>query len=176
MNEDEMFCRQVRERSKENQDAMALLHGAALLGQQVGLLRQELDSMVRVIYLLSVTDRTRRSKLISDAAQGRKWRGETSGRVTDWEMVDLAQRLDGWVGAVYRFGCSFIHLSSYHDYRSRDPIKALTTDERVQLLYYLRLLPRWPAQRRHHVLGACAVPSSGVRQDCRQLGESSADA
>lgn len=138
MNEEEMFCRQVRERSRENQQAMALMHGAALLGQQVSLLRQELDSMVRVIYLLSVTDRTRRSKLISDATQGKKWRGETSGRVTDREMVDLAQRLDGWVGAVYRFGCSFIHLSSYHDYRSRDPIKALTTDERVQLLYYLR--------------------------------------
>ena len=138
MNEEEMFCRQVRQRSEENRKAMALLHGAALLGQQIGLLRQELDSMIRVIYLLSVTDRARRRQQIGAAVQGNTWRGETSRRVTDREMVDLAQRLHGWVGAVYRFGCAFIHLSSYHDYKSRDPIKALASDERAHLFEYLR--------------------------------------
>jgi hypothetical protein len=49
----EDFCRQVRSRSKEHQQAMRLLSGASLAGQMVAILRQELDSMVRVIYLLA---------------------------------------------------------------------------------------------------------------------------
>ena len=134
----EVFCRQVRERSQENRKAISLLHGAALLGQAVGILRQELDSMVRVIYLLSVTDRVRRAQLISAAANGRKWKGAKSGRVTDREMVDLAQKLHGWTGSVYRFGCAFIHLSSYHDYKSRDPIEGLDAQERTDLLHHMR--------------------------------------
>jgi hypothetical protein len=138
MGEVDVFCRQVRDRSQENRRAISLLHGAALLGQVVGILRQELDSMVRVIYLLSVSDRVRRAQLITAVANGKKWMGEKSGRVTDREMVDLAQRLHGWTGSVYRFGCAFIHLSSYHDYRSRDPILALDAQERTDLLHHMR--------------------------------------
>ena len=138
MNEVEVFCRQVRERSQENRQAMSLLHGAALLGQAVGVLRQELDSMVRVIYLLSVTDRVRRAQLITAAASGKSWKGAKSGRVTDREMVELAQELHGWTGSVYRFGCAFIHLSSYHDYKSRDPIEGLDAQERSDLLQHMR--------------------------------------
>ena len=59
-------------------------------------------------------------------------------RVTDREMVDLAQRLHGWTGSVYRFGCAFIHLSSYHDYKSRDPVLALDAQERTDLLHHMR--------------------------------------
>lgn len=138
MNEEGMFCRQVRQRSEDNRKAMGLLHGAGLLGQQVGLLRQELDSMIRVIYLLSITDRDRRRQLVGASIQGTTWRTENSRRVTDRDMVDLAQRLHGWVGEVYRFGCAFIHLSGYHDYRSRDPIEALASDERANIVQYLR--------------------------------------
>ena len=133
-----IFCRQVRERSQENRRAMSLLHGAALMGQAVGVLRQELDSMVRVIYLLSVTDRARRMQLISAAANGEKWKSQMSGQVTDREMVDLAEHLHGWTGSVYRFGCAFIHLSSYHDYKSRDPVKTLSAKEHSDLLGHLR--------------------------------------
>lgn len=49
----ESFCRQVRSRSKEHQKAIGLLSEAGLAGQMVAILRQELDSMVRVIYLLA---------------------------------------------------------------------------------------------------------------------------
>jgi hypothetical protein len=146
MNDVEVFCRQVRERSEENRRAMSLLHGAALLGQAVSILRQELDSMVRVIYLLSVTDRVRRAQLINAAATGKKWKGAKSGRVTDREMVDLAQELHGWTGSVYRFGCAFIHLSSYHDYKARDPLEGLDPQERTDLLHHMRFYHGGPAQ------------------------------
>lgn len=95
-----VFLRQVRSRSREHRQAMNLLASARLAGQMVAVLRQELDSMVRVIYLLD-KDIARRTQLIDESVSGKKW-----SRVTDKEMVDLSQNLQGWTRSVYKFGCS----------------------------------------------------------------------
>lgn len=52
-------------------------------------------------------------------------------------MVDHAQNLHGWTQLVYRFGCSFIHLSDLHDYHARDPFRGLPPEERQQIAQYL---------------------------------------
>jgi hypothetical protein len=49
----EIFTRQVRERSRENAESLRLLHGRGLHANVVSILRQELDSLIRVIFLLS---------------------------------------------------------------------------------------------------------------------------
>jgi len=139
------FCRQVRERSRENRDALALLHGAELYGQVVGILRQELDSMIRVIFLLSLNDSAHRDSLIQDAVNGRIWKISNKGRITDREMVQLAGQLHGWTQSVYRFGCAFIHLSNMHDYRERDPMRELAREERSDILQHLRYYHGGPA-------------------------------
>lgn len=133
------FCRQVRARSNEHRIAMALLSGRALWGSMISILRQELDSMVRVIYLLTIQDRSYRKALIEASVNGEPWRtkGKRS-RITDKEMTDIANGLHGWTKSVYRFGCAFIHLSSFHDYSDRDPLQALPSDERSQLLLHLQ--------------------------------------
>lgn len=139
------FCRQVRERSRENRSALALLQTEELYGNVVATLRQELDSMVRVIFLLSVSDSARRNSLIDDAVNGRIWRNATKGRITDHEMIALAHKLHGWSRSIYRFGCAFIHLSSLHDYRERDPMNRLSQEERTDLLQHLRYYHGGPA-------------------------------
>lgn len=132
-----IFCRQVRKRTSEHREAVLRLWG--LPGQIVSILREELDSMVRVIYLLSISDCRRRSELIEAAVQGQEWaRAKDGKRVTDREMVDLANRLQHWTQSVYRFGCGFIHLSSFHDYRERDPLDMISEDERKAILEHMR--------------------------------------
>jgi hypothetical protein len=122
MNEIAVFCRQVRARSAEHRRAMMALR--ALPGQMVSILRQELDSLVRVIFLLAQTDRAYRTKLIEASVSGKKWTANGPRRqITDREMIDLADTLHGWTKSVYSFGCAFIHLSSLHDYRMRDPLQ-----------------------------------------------------
>jgi hypothetical protein len=134
-----IFCRQVRQRSRENSAALALLHGQALTGNIMGVLRQELDSMVRCIFLLSVTDRQYRERLLHESVNGQKWHTQNGkGFVTDKMMVDKASELHGWSQNVYRFGCGFIHLSSFHDYSHRDPLDSLTPEERRNIAGYLR--------------------------------------
>lgn len=133
-----IFLRQVRSRSDEHQRAMAVLERERLAGQMVAVLRQELDSMVRVIYLLTQSTE-RRALLVEASVRGEKWSQPNSrASVTDKEMVDLAQNLQGWTRSVYKFGCAFIHLSALHDYNDRDPLEQLPAQEREDILDHCR--------------------------------------
>jgi hypothetical protein len=105
-----------------------LLSKAGLTGQVMSVLRQELDSMVRVIYLLGQPI-AERERLINLTLIGKKWKHRSNANVTDKCMVDLADSLNGWTASVYKFGCAFIHLSSFHDYTFNDPFENLEQDE-----------------------------------------------
>jgi len=137
-----VFCRQVRERSREHQEAMAaaIEHGWSSVA--VGILRQELDSMVRAIFLNSQPDVRERARLLTLAVSGQRWTRPTStgklAPITDHDMVVHTQSLHDWAEMVYRFGCNFIHLSNCHDYNARDPFQALPYDERRAIAQYLR--------------------------------------
>jgi hypothetical protein len=137
MSELDTFCRQVRARSAEHRQAMLALR--ALPGQMVSTLRQELDSLVRVVFLLAQSDRNYRHQLIGDAVSGRKWtRSGSLKPITDREMVDLTNALHGWTKSVYAFGCAFIHLPHLHDYQTRDPLDQIPESEKSAILDHLR--------------------------------------
>lgn len=111
----------------------------------VSMLRLELDSLIRVIFLLRQTPEVRSQIIESSLAGDGRFRLLTSkGRlatVSDAEMVgavDGLTGLEGWTRLVYEFGCSFIHLSSAHDYLARDPYQALPVEEREIIANYLR--------------------------------------
>jgi hypothetical protein len=139
MNDLEIFCRQIRQRSAEHRRALAALYCADAPSQLLAILRQELDSMVRVIYILAQPDDCYRQQLITASVEGRRWKQKAGkGYVTDREMIDLAQHLHGWAAAVYKFGCAFIHLSKLHDHKNRDGFLAIDTSEREEIIRYLR--------------------------------------
>jgi len=95
--------------------------------------------MVRVIFLLAQNDHGYRNRLISAAVNGQRWTQPATHRpVTDREMVDLADRLNGWTRSVYKYGCAFIHLSNLHDHQARDPFGALPEEERETILAHMR--------------------------------------
>jgi len=131
------FARQVRARSAEHATAIKLLGSAGLHSIGVGILRQELDSLVRVMYLLATRDRRERIRLVQDSVHGRRWRNANGKSITDKEMVQLANGLTGWAESVYRFGCAFIHLSNFHDRLARDPFKALPTSDQRQIIGHI---------------------------------------
>ena len=72
---------------------------------------------------------------------------ESRRRVTDREKVDLADKLHHWTKAGYSFGGAFIHLSSSHDYRTRDPLSQIPKEERDAILGHLRYYYGGPCQR-----------------------------
>lgn len=137
----DIFVRQVKNRSEEHRRAMKVLSEAGIAGQMVAILRQELDSMVRVIYLLTQS-LEQRELLFESSISGERWTEKTKrGKdaiVTDAQMVELSQKLFGWTQYVYKFGCAFIHLSNLHDYKNRDPLSAISDQERQDIFNYCR--------------------------------------
>lgn len=137
------FCQLLRARSRENHVVVErLAFDLDVAGALVGKLREELDSMVRAIYLLQIGDRAERRRLMDDTLNNRRWKVATvNGKmadVTDKDMVALANQLHGWALSVYRFGCAFIHLSSYHDRQAVDPFLSLDPTEQNDILSHLR--------------------------------------
>ena len=143
------FCTMIRNRSGENRKAMQCFswpHG--VLSPALSILRQELDSMIRVIYLLTIKDLIERQRLIESTLRGEKWKIRTDkGRlrnVTDREMVDLSQQLQGWTQSVYKFGCAFIHLSDAHNHLTENPFDKLSKLEQQDILAHMRFYHRGP--------------------------------
>lgn len=142
----EIFCRLVRERSKENSQALHLLYRARLISPLISTLRQELDSLIKVLYLLSISNLEYRDRLIQASVEGRKWRDEEGHYITDRKMVDKANELYGWTNSVYRFGCAFVHLSNFHDYQARDPMNMISYEEKNDILRHMRYYHGGPSQ------------------------------
>ena len=98
--------------------------------------------MIRIVYLLSIKDLSERQSLIDATLRGKRWRVRTArGKwryVTDRELVDLAQSLQGWTRSVYKFGCAFIHLSDFHDHLAENPFGKLPETERQDVLSHMR--------------------------------------
>ena len=98
--------------------------------------------MIRVIYLLQMADPVERQRLIQATLRGEKWKVSTANGkyrdVTDREMVDLAQQLQGWTQSVYRFGCAFIHLSDFHNHLAQNPFQRLSEAEKQDVLSHMR--------------------------------------
>lgn len=137
MTETEQFCQILRERSVENISAGQLLYKNRLYGQLISVLRQELDSLVRAVFLLS-KDLTTRQHFISQTLQNTKWTLPNSRTVvTDRNMVDLTDRLHGWTNSVYKLGCAFIHLSPMADYRNSNPFQQLEQTEITDIKQHL---------------------------------------
>lgn len=130
MTDKEQFCRILRERSNEHKNAINLMLQNGLYGQAISILRQELDSMVRVIFLLDESNLSIRSHFIRQTLNSTKWTLPNSRTiVTDRHMVDLANTLFGWTQSVYKLGCAFIHLSPMSDYKNENPFLQLRQDE-----------------------------------------------
>jgi hypothetical protein len=139
----QIFCDMIRNRSEENRRALKSFSRIYdVLSPSLSILRQELDSMVRVIYLLLINNIIERRKLIDSVLKGDKLKVQTAkGKwrdVTDHEMVDLAQKLQGWTKSVYKFGCAFIHLSDFHNHHIDNPFEKLKESDKHDILSHMR--------------------------------------
>jgi len=142
------FIELVNTRSSENKKSMDVLFEQNLIGNCISVLRQELDTFIRIIYLGRTTDLAERKRLMQMTLDGEKWKVLNSNNklvnVTDRNMVDLSSEVKGYVGYVYKFGCSFVHLSDYHNYEENNPFEKLPYNEQLDIITYLHQYHRYP--------------------------------
>jgi hypothetical protein len=141
------FIELIKARSDEHEVAFSRIHD--LPGSMMSILRQELDSLIRVLYLLSIPDLTERGRLMACTVRGERWSVLTAKNkqaiVTDAMMVEVAEKFEGWARSVYKFGCAFIHLSSFHGYSARNPLDSISADEKADILSHMRNYHGGPA-------------------------------
>lgn len=130
------FCNIVKKRSEENSKAIEILVKNKLYSNAVSVLRFELDSMIRVLYLLSCDQRTRNIHL-QQFFNDEKWIKQNGKNITDRLMLNKAINLHGWASKVYDFACAFIHLSYYHDYFDDDPFLRMDEETLVIIKSYM---------------------------------------
>jgi len=128
----DIFCRAVEARSEEHRQAMDVALDRGWWAIAGSVLRMELDSMIRVIYLLRRPDRRDRILASCVAGEGFKY---GQGYISDQKMIAVATRDNGWVDAVYEFGNKFVHLTDAHDYAEVDPLQAY--EHRGDVIKYL---------------------------------------
>jgi len=143
MNNDlSIFLDQVKNRSDENKKAFKILLDSKLYGVAIGLLRQELDSLIRISYLWQPeTPVVVAQSLIEKSARGELWKVVNHNgkevKVTDRDMLNLASHLGGWEQTIYSFGCKLIHLSDHHLYLDKDPFDTISNTEKEDIIGYL---------------------------------------
>jgi hypothetical protein len=117
----------VLRRSQENFKSFELLYQNGLYGNCVSILRQELDSYLRVLFLKVAHKRT---LFMHQTLNGIKWHYFEDGKkhtVTDRMILDsLDWTTSGWERMVYDLGCAFIHLSNFHNYATENPFQTLS--------------------------------------------------
>jgi hypothetical protein len=138
----------IQKRSEENGKAIKLLFEQNLFGNCISILRQELDSFIRIMYLGRISDFGERTRLMSQTLSGEKWSVLTANNkwrsITDKEMVEKASELKGYIYYVYKFGCGFIHLSDFHDYATVNPFDKLDYVEQFDIKLYLNQYHGFP--------------------------------
>lgn len=136
----------IQSRSDEHELAFSRIHD--LPGAMMSILRQELDSLIRVLYLLSISDMEERKRLMKSTLAGDRWTVRTpKGKqaiVTDAMMVEVSEKFEGWARSVYKFGCAFIHLSNFHGYNASNPLETLPDDEKSDILGHMRYYHHGP--------------------------------
>lgn len=122
------FINIVKKRSQENIKSFQLLYDNQLYGNCISILRQELDSYVRIIYL-NILNESFKNELINQTLRGRRWRN-FGQIITDAGMLkSIETKTIGWEKMVYQIGCSFIHLSHFHNYATENPFSTLSKDD-----------------------------------------------
>lgn len=146
MDDIQKFLRQAKSRSSENMESFALLYANGKFGTCISILRMELDTLVRLVYLSFHCPPAEAVRLMTQSVNGEKWsRLNANGKiikVTDKEMVDLATTI-GWERIIYDFGSKLIHLSDYHAYGTDDPVVKLPAATRNQMGQYLSHYHGW---------------------------------
>ena len=62
-------------------------------------------------------------------------------------MINHTANLYGWARNVYKFGCSFIHLSVFHYYSQQDPFNRLSKQELEIIKEFMMQYHNFPKNR-----------------------------
>ena len=138
------FCDVVLERSSQHQEASNLLRKRLPI-MIAPLIRQEIDSFIKVVYLLTLKDKAMREGLCKRTLENKKW------NLAECELVNITDKLIGWTKLTYKFGCAFIHLSGHHGHLAKHPFCGYSQDDRRTISEYMETYHQFQITENTHI-------------------------
>lgn len=141
ISEKEEYKNLISHRLEENVKSFKLLFGMKHYGNCISIMCQELDQIIRLLFLLNskVDDQ---KQYIYSSINNHKWyvtgKDNKKEYITDEVLARYTETLSGWDKSIYDFGLSFKNLTNSFNYGSRDPIKSMNQADREKLHSYIK--------------------------------------
>jgi hypothetical protein len=130
----------VLQRLDENRKSFELLFGIKHYGNCISIMRQELDQVIKLLYLLNSTTNEQK-QFIESSINNRKWfkvnRDNTKDYITEEVLTTYSETLNGWDKSIYEFGLAFGSLANTFNYGTRDPIKSIGENDKDKIYQYI---------------------------------------
>jgi hypothetical protein len=138
--EKEEYKKMVTHRLEENIKSFHLLFGMKHYGNCISIMCQELDQMIRILFLINSSSNEKQQFMYS-SINSHKWyitnKENKKVYITDEMLLKFAETLKDWDKSIYQFGFSFKNLTNNFNYGSRDPIKSMSKMDRDKLFCYI---------------------------------------
>lgn len=131
----------ISNRLEENIKSFDLLYSLKHYGNCISIMCQELDQIVRILYLMNCGIDSKK-QLISSSINNQKWHithiDNQKEYITDEILVNFSKSLKGWDQSIIEFGYLFKSISVNYNYGLRDPIKSMSEPDRVAIYTYIK--------------------------------------
>jgi hypothetical protein len=135
------FKNMINSRLEENMKSFNLLFSMKHYGNCISIMCQELDQIIRLLFLLKSNPNARK-QYITSSINNQKWHitdiDNHKDYVTDKLLLDFTKTLSGWDKGIYEFGFSFNSISHNYNYGSKNPINSLSASDRKVLYTYIQ--------------------------------------
>jgi len=136
----EEFKKIVFQRLEENQKSFDILFGLKHYGNCISIMRQELDQIIRLLFLLNSAKNVQK-QLIESSINNHKWfvinKENKKDYITDEIISKYSESLKGWDKSIYEFGLAFGSLATTFNYGTKDPIKTMAENDRDKIYKYI---------------------------------------
>jgi hypothetical protein len=130
----------VSQRLDENRKSFDLLFGIKHYGNCISIMRQELDQVIKLLFLLN-SNKNDQKQFIESSINNHKWFIVNSENkkeiITEDILATYSETLDGWDKSVYEFGLAFGSLANTYNYGTKDPIKSMGENDKEKIYKYI---------------------------------------
>jgi hypothetical protein len=119
ISENDEYKKMINHRLEENIKSFKLLYGIKHYGNCISIMCQELDQIIRLLFLLNSSSNEKK-QFINSSINNHKWYIVNSlnkkENITDEMLLKFTETLNGWDKSIYEFGFSFKSLSNNFNY------------------------------------------------------------
>jgi len=130
----------INHRLEENMKSFKLLFEIKHYGNCISIMCQELDQIIRLLFLLNSIP-SERKQFMESSINSQKWYRLNSDNkkehISDEMLLKFTETLREWDKSIYEFGFSFKSLSNNFNYGSKNPIKSMSEQDREKLHSYI---------------------------------------